>query len=86
MDNEFKHNCDTDKGSSGSPIILASNLNVIGIHTGGVIKTNESFNLGTFIGTIMSNKINNYNMNNKNTKAITNILPNNEKKIIRKSN
>jgi hypothetical protein len=58
MDNEFKHNCDTDKGSSGSPIILASNLNVIGIHTGGEVKTNESFNLGTFIGTIMNNNIN----------------------------
>ena len=86
MDNGFQHNCDTDKVSSGSPIILASNLNVIGIHTGGVIKTNESFNLGSFIGTIMSNKMNNYNINNKNTKTITNIHPNKEKKIIRKSN
>ena len=36
MDKEFKHNCDTDKGSSGFLIILASNLNAIGIHTGGV--------------------------------------------------
>ena len=90
MDNEFKHNCDTDHGSSGSPIILASNLNVIGIHTGGVKNNKEAFNLGTFIGTIMNNNINNsinnYNMNNKNTKTITNILPNNEKRIIRKSN
>ncbi len=35
---EFKHNCDTNKGSSGSSIILASNLNVIGIHKEGIIK------------------------------------------------
>ena len=86
-DNEFKHNCDTDKGSSGSPIILASNLNVIGIHTGGVIKTNESFNLGTFIGTIMDNNIKNsinkYNMNDKNKKELANIIPNNKNNIIR---
>ena len=34
----------------------------------------------------MKNKINNYNINNNNTKAITNIPPNNKNKIIRKSN
>ena len=90
MDNEFKHNCDTDIGSSGSPIILTSNLNAIGIHTGGVINTKEPFNLGTFIGTIMDNNlknsINNYNMNDKNKKELTNIIPNNKNNIIRKSN
>ena len=37
MDKEFKHNCDTDRGASGSPIILTSNLNVIGIHTGEIV-------------------------------------------------
>ena len=76
IDNEFKHNCDTDKGSSGSPIILISNLNVIGIHTKAIFLNNESFNLGTFIGTIMNNNINNsinnYNINKHYTKAITN--------------
>ena len=90
MDNEFKHNCDTDIGSSGSPIILTSNLNAIGIHTGGVINTKEPFNLGTFIGTNMDNNIknsiNNYNMNDKNKKELTNIIPNNKNNIIRKSN
>ena len=31
-DKEFEYNCDTDPGFSGSPIILASNAKVIGIH------------------------------------------------------
>ena len=54
MEKEFKHNCDTNKGSSGSPIILTSNLNVIGIHTGGIVE--EEMNLGTFIGAVMDDK------------------------------
>ena len=51
----FEHNCDTRKGSSGSPII---NLfkHVIGIHYGGA-KNNET-NFGTFIGVIID-KLNN---------------------------
>jgi len=46
----FEHNCDTRKGSSGSPII---NLfkNVIGIHYGG--DKNNKTNFGTFIGVII---------------------------------
>ena len=50
--NEFGHNCDTNHGSPGSPIILASNLNVIGIHKAG--NNNDKINVGTFIGNIMS--------------------------------
>ena len=34
---EFYHNIDTDIGSSGSPIILSSNLKVVGIHKGGIL-------------------------------------------------
>ena len=44
---EFKHNCNTDSGSFGSPIILVSNLSVIGIHKAGIIK--ENVNMGTFL-------------------------------------
>ena len=35
---EFKHNCNTDSGSSGSPILLLSNSTVIGIHKVGLRK------------------------------------------------
>ena len=63
---EFKHNIDTDYGSSGSPIILVNTLKVIGIHKQGSL--NENINYGTFIGEIFKyNKfkklINNTNIN-----------------------
>ena len=48
--NEFEHDCDTNIGSSGSPIILASNSTVMGIHKAGVIDRN--INVGIFIGTL----------------------------------
>ena len=51
----FEHNCDTRRGSSGSPIINKSKL-VIGIHFGG--DKNKEKNFGTFIGAII-NKLNN---------------------------
>ena len=47
---EFEHNCDTRKGSSGSPIICYSG-NVIGIHYGG--ERNKEKNYGHFIGEII---------------------------------
>jgi len=55
----FEHNCDTRKGSSGSPIINLFKL-VIGIHFGGD-KKNET-NFGTFIGVIID-KLNNNEKN-----------------------
>ena len=51
----FEHNCDTRRGSSGSPIINIIKL-VIGIHFGGD-KNNEK-NFGIFIGAIID-KLNN---------------------------
>lgn len=48
---EFEHNLDTRRGSSGSPICLISNKNVIGIHKSGSKK--ESINYGTFLGIIL---------------------------------
>ena len=48
--NEFKHNCDIDTGSCGSPIILVSNYKVVGIHKVGII----NINIGSFLGIIFN--------------------------------
>lgn len=48
---EFEHSLDTKKSSSGSPICLIYNQNVIGIHKSGDYKNNV--NQGTFIGIIL---------------------------------
>ena len=52
QNHELFHNCSTDFGSSGSPIILSSNFTVIGIHKAGIIK--EKTNVGTFLGAIFN--------------------------------
>lgn len=49
----FVHTLDTRKGSSGSPICIIDNRNLIGIHTGG--DSNKKINYGTFIGIILDN-------------------------------
>ena len=67
IENEFYHNCDTENGYSGSPIILSSDKRVIGIHRGGVPSKNT--NIGTFIGTILENE-RNYNIINNNYEAL----------------
>ena len=66
---EFEHTIDTREGSSGSPICLSSNLNVIGIHKGGL--KSEAINFGTFIGTILDELIN--NIKNKTNKKENNV-------------
>ena len=43
----IKHKCQTQEGSSGSPILLANNQKVIGIHCGA--HKNENYNLGFLI-------------------------------------
>ena len=52
---EFEHNIPTEKGSSGSPIILFNLLTVIGIHKYGDLE--KKINVGNFIGEIL-NEIN----------------------------
>ena len=53
---EFKHNIDTDYGSSGSPIILFNTLKVIGIHK--KYDLINKTNYGSFIGEILNeNKV-----------------------------
>ena len=65
---EFYHNCPTDFGSSGSPIILNNTLKVIGIHKHAVPE--KMLNMGTFIGeaikAINKKKSNNLNKNHIN--------------------
>ena len=56
---EFQHSLDTEKGSSGAPIMIEDNITgdpkVMGVHTSGLISTNN--NIGTFIGELI-NEIN----------------------------
>ena len=55
---EFKHTLDTRSGSSGSPICLVNNIQVIGIHKAG--EKRKPFNYGTFIGIIIDELERNY--------------------------
>ena len=46
-ENKIKHKCNTDTGSSGSPILLLKNNKVVGVHYGS--SSQHSFNFGTLI-------------------------------------
>ena len=64
-DNKIIHNCSTEEGSSGSPIISRySDYSIIGLHYGSYTKDNKrSFNLSTSMLTIIQDikhNINNY--------------------------
>jgi len=49
-ENKIIHKCNTDTGSSGSPIILLNNNKVIGVHYGGSKHNhNFNFNFGTLL-------------------------------------
>ena len=52
------HYCNTEEGSSGSPILSLNNYRVIGVHYGGSNKMNIKFNYGTYIKYII-NEFNN---------------------------
>ena len=88
-ENKIKHKCNTDTGSSGSPILLLKSNKVIGIHYGSS-SHNFSFNFGTLIlkPILEFHKISNnllvINKNNNIKKNISNIenKNKNEKKII----
>ena len=81
FDFEFSHSLDARNGSSGSPICLFSNTQVIGIHKQGDKK--KPLNYGTFIGIIIDEleqkyqKINNNINNNINNININNDINNN---------
>jgi V8-like Glu-specific endopeptidase len=45
---EINHKCSTDKGSSGSPILLLKSNKVIGVHNGS-IRSDSKFNIGKLL-------------------------------------
>ena len=72
-DNKIKHKCDTDYGSSGSPILLLEKNKVIGIHCGKI----NNFNYGT----LLTNSIKEFQNMSKNILVIKKV--NNEKDLIK---
>ena len=58
-DNEIKHQCCTEGGSSGSPILNLKNKKVIGIHS--KYSHNFEFNIGSYL----KNSINQLNKSNE---------------------
>ena len=62
---KINHYCNTEKGSSGSPILSLNNFKVIGVHYGGFEKKFK-FNFGTFIKYAINEFNNKYKNENKN--------------------
>ena len=74
---KINHYCNTEEGSSGSPILSLNNYKIIGVHYGGSNKKNIKLNYGTYIKYIINEfnniykdeikniKINNRNLNQK---------------------
>ena len=60
------HYCNTEKGSSGSPILSLNNFKVIGLHYGGPENKKIKYNFGTFIKYAIKELNNKYNNENKN--------------------
>ena len=76
LDININHTCNTDFGSSGSPILILSNNKVIGIHK---LRTKFKFNQGTFLKFVIEQF-------NKANLVSTNIVkPNLSNKILSKS-
>ena len=48
-DKKINHYCNTEEGSSGSPILSLNNYKVLGVHYGGLYKPNIKINNGTSI-------------------------------------
>ena len=59
------HFCNTEEGSSGSPIISLDNFKVIGVHYGGSSNMNIKFNYGTYIKYIIKEFNNKYKYKNE---------------------
>ena len=60
---DFQHYCQTERGSSGAPILTTSNNKVIGIHKLKPVDTN--FNIGLFLSKAVKIFIEKYNEQNK---------------------
>ena len=78
--NYFKHSCNTEHCSSGSPILNLKTNKVIGIHSGAIIneKKETKFNIGILLKYPL-NELTNYNCknNNINNNFINNLMINN---------
>ena len=84
IDNKtINHFCNTEDGSSGSPILSLKTFQVIGIHYGGSQNKKIKFNYGTFIKYAIDefNKIKNNKSCNKEYKNEINIIYKVEKEI-----
>ena len=64
---KIRHYCNTEEGSSGSPILSLNNFKVIGVHYGYEKSSNIKFNYGTFIQYAIKEFKNKYD--NKSTKT-----------------
>ena len=60
-DKKINHYCNTEEGSSGSPILSLNNYKVFGVHYGGSYKTNIKLNYGTYIKYAINEFNNKYN-------------------------
>ena len=58
---KINHYCNTEKGSSGSPILSLNKFKVIGVHYGGSKNEDDKLNFGTFIKYSISEINNEYN-------------------------
>ena len=69
-DYDITHKCETNKGSSGSPIFSLSTNKVIGIHKAYEIKNSGCINVGTFLKNPIEEIKNLYLKNNKKISSI----------------
>ena len=83
IDGKINHYCNTEEGSSGSPILSLENNKIIGIHYGG---SGIKINYGIFIKNVID-KFNNFYINeNKNEINLINNKENEEKDEDNKAN
>ena len=68
---KIRHYCNTEKGSSGSPILSLNNFKVIGVHFGGC-ENNIKINFGTFIKYAINEFNNKYKNENDNKQKTAN--------------
>ena len=66
---KINHLCTTDSGSSGSPILLLSNMKVIGIHKGSYSDENTNLNAGILINFFIDDINKNDNLKIKPTES-----------------
>ena len=82
LDNlSFKHCCNINFGSSGSPILNLSNNKVIGIHKGAITIYNDNYNIGRFLNNPINDFIKKINNNKIEENEIKSLLNNETKKL-----